>query len=135
MTRYLLDTNIVSDLVRNPQGAAAARLVGIDERAIGTSIIVAAELRYGAVRRGSARLTAQLEKILGAIEVLPFEAPAERVYGELRCSLEAAGRPTGANDLLIAAHALALGRSLVTDNLREFSRVAGLTLENWLRDA
>jgi tRNA(fMet)-specific endonuclease VapC len=135
VTRYLLDTNILSDLIRNPQGRAAARIAGLDERGMGTSIIAAAELRYGAARRGSARLTAQMEKLLDVIGVLPFETPAERVYGDLRCRLELAGTPIGANDLLIAAHALALGRVLVTDNMREFSRVEGLVVENWLREA
>ena len=134
MTRYLLDTNIVSDLIRNPQGRIAAGIAEVDERSICTSIIVAAELRYGAARRGSARLTAQLETVLSALEISSWEAPAERIYGELRHSLEAAGTPIGANDLLIAAHALALDHVLVSDNVREFSRVAGLKLENWLRE-
>lgn len=134
MTRYLLDTSIVFDLIRNPQGRIAARIGETGERSICTSIIVAAELRYGAARRGSARLTAQLEKVLGALEVLPFEAPAELVYGGLRCRLEARGKPIGANDLLIAAHALALNCVLVSDKVREFSRVEGLKLENWLRE-
>jgi tRNA(fMet)-specific endonuclease VapC len=134
VTRYLLDTNILSDLIRNPQGRIAARIAEVDERTICTSIIVAAELRYRAARRGSARLTVQLEKVLGAIEVLPFEAPAEQTYGDLRCRLESAGTPIGANDLLIAAHALALGYVLVSDNVREFSRVEDLELENWLRE-
>lgn len=134
MTRYLLDTNIVSDLIRNPQGRVAAHVAKIDEHRICTSIIVSAELHYGAVKRGSQRLTAQLEKVLGALDVLPFEAPAGRVYGELRCRLESKGKPIGANDLLIAAHALALGHILVTDNVREFSRIRDLKLENWLRE-
>jgi tRNA(fMet)-specific endonuclease VapC len=131
--RYLLDTNIVSDLVRNPQGRAAARVAAVGEKTVCTSIIVAAELRYGAVRKGSARLTAQLDAILGVLEAAPFEAPAELAYGELRMRFEAAGTPIGGNDLLIAAHALALGCTIVTDNVREFSRVEGLPLENWLQ--
>lgn len=130
---YLLDTNIVSDLVRNPQGKIAARIADVGEANVCTSIIVAAELRYGAVKRGSARLTTQLEAILRGLPVLSLEPPAEIAYGELRASLEAKGAPIGANDLLIAAHCLSLGHIVVTDNEREFSRVAGLTLENWLR--
>lgn len=131
--RYLLDTNIVSDLVRNPQGAAAAKIARVGENAIATSIIVAAELRYGAAKRASARLSRQLGAVLGAMEILPFEAPADERYGGLRVALEAAGTPIGANDLLIAAQALALDLVLVTDNVREFERVAGLRVENWLR--
>ncbi len=129
---YLLDTNIVSDLVRNPQGRVTRRIHAVGEAEVATSIIVAAELRYGAAKKGSPRLTAQLEAVLGALAVLPFEAPADAAYGSLRHRLERAGRPIGGNDLLIAAHAVSLGRTLVTDNEREFARVAGLARENWL---
>lgn len=131
--RYLLDTNIVSDLVRNPQGNVAARLAKVGTRHTCTSIIVAAELRYGAEKRGSARLSAQLDAVLGALQVLPFEAPSDSTYASLRTRLEQAGTPIGSNDLLIASQALALGCSIVTDNEREFARVSGLRLENWLR--
>lgn len=71
--------------------------------------------------------------MLGALEILPFETPADSIYGVLRASLERAGTPIGANDLLIAAQALALGYTVVTDNDREFSRVKDLQSENWLR--
>jgi tRNA(fMet)-specific endonuclease VapC len=133
VTRYLLDTNIVSDLVRNPQGNVAKSVAQIGESRVCTSVIVAAELRYGAAKRGSERLSAQLEKVLSGLDILPFEEPADIAYGRLRCELEAAGTPIGGNDLLIAAHALAQGCTIVTDNEREFSRVVGLPLENWLR--
>ena len=116
--RYLLDTNIIADLVRNPRGRVADRIREVGETAICTSIIVAAELRYGAAKKGSPRLAAQVEAVLGALEVLPFEALADSAYGRLRARLERAGRPIGANDLLIAAHALALGHALVTANER-----------------
>lgn len=95
------------------------------------SVIVAAELRYGAERRGSARLTNQLEAVLAAIETLPLAEPADRHYGVIRSVLERVGRPIGHNDLLIAAHARALGATLVTDNVGEFSRVPNLAVENW----
>jgi len=131
--RYLLDTNIVSDLIRNPQGSIAQHIRKVGEAQICTSIIVAAELRYGAAKKSSARLSAQLETVLGALEVLPFEAPADAIYGSLRTELERAGKPIGANDLLIAAQALALGYTLVTDNEKEFARVANLRRQNWLR--
>ena len=133
MSRYLLDTNTVSDLVRNPRGVVAQRIREVGEARVCTSIIVAAELRYGAARKGSPRLTAQLEAVLGALEVLPLEAPADAAYGLLRARLEAAGRPIGGNDLLIAAQVQALGYTVVTDNEREFGRIEGLPLENWLR--
>ena len=131
--RYLLDTNIVSDLVRNPQGPVAGHIRVVGEANVCTSIVVAAELRYGAKKKASARLSAQLEAVLDALEVLPLEAPVDREYGACRTRLEQAGQPIGGNDLLIAAHALALGYAVVTDNEREFTRVEGLVCENWLR--
>jgi len=131
--RYLLDTNIVSDLVRHPQGKVVQRIRKVGETRISTSIIVAAELRYGAAKKGSTRLSTQLEAVLRALDVLPFESPADVLYASLRARLERAGTPIGANDLLIAAHALALGCTIVTDNEKEFARVRGLARENWLR--
>lgn len=133
MTRYLLDTNILSDLVRNPQGRVMTQIARVGDQAICTSIIVAAELRFGAAKRASERLTQQLERILAAVEILPIEAPADAAYALLRAKLEAAGTPIGGNDMLIAAQALAGGYILVTDNEREFGRVTGLEMEDWLR--
>jgi tRNA(fMet)-specific endonuclease VapC len=130
--RYLLDTNIVSELIRNPQGRVADRIRDVGEAQVATSIIVAAELRYGAAKKRSPRLTAQLEAVLGAIEVLPFEEPADAVYGVLRARLEQKGQQMGGNDLLIAAQAISLGFTLVTGNEREFARVEDLHCENWL---
>jgi tRNA(fMet)-specific endonuclease VapC len=95
--------------------------------------LVVAELRYGAAKRRSRALSAQLDEVLSALDLLAFEAPADRAYGDLRVGLERIGRPIGANDMFIAAHALALGCTLVTANEREFSRVEGLRIENWLR--
>ncbi len=129
---YLLDTNILSDLVRNPQGRVLDRIREAGESNVCTSIIVAAELRYGAAKKGSSRLSAQIEAVLGAMEVLPFEPPADEVYGRIRTDLEAAGQPIGANDMLIAAQALTLGHILVTNNMREFGRIPNLGLEDWL---
>ena len=131
--RYLLDTNIVSDLVRNPPGKIAEQIFRVGESKVCTSIIVAAELRYGTEKKQSPRLSAQLEAVLGALDILPFEKPADASYGTIRAQLERAGKPIGANDLLIAAHALTLGYTLVTDNEKEFSRVRHLPLENWPR--
>jgi tRNA(fMet)-specific endonuclease VapC len=133
--RYLLDTNIVSDLVRNPRGRVTQRIREVGEGQVCTSIIVAAELRYGAVKIASRRLSAQLESVLGALDVLPFEAPADAIYGMLRARLERVETPIGANDLLIAAQAIALDCAMVTDNEREFARIDDLAQENWLRRA
>jgi tRNA(fMet)-specific endonuclease VapC len=131
--RYLLDTNIVSALVRDPHGPITRRIREVGEREVCTSIIVAAELRYGAIKRGSLRLTAQLDAVLHVLPVLRFEAPADATYGALRARLEREGQSIGGNDLLIAAHAAALGFTVVTDNERDFRRIGELRCENWLR--
>jgi len=133
MSRFLLDTNIISDLVRHPAGAVTAAIRTAGEDAICTSIIVAAELRYGARKKGSEQLSERVEALLSYIPILPLEAPADDVYGHIRVSLERSGSPIGANDMLIAAHALALDAILVTDNEREFRRIDGLKIDNWLR--
>jgi tRNA(fMet)-specific endonuclease VapC len=131
--QFLLDTNILSDLVRAPQGKVRRRIVDVGDEAVATSIIVAGELRYGAAKKGSIALSARIEALLGVIVVLPLEPPADAAYGELRASLEKSGRLIGQNDLLIASHALTLGLTLVTDNVREFRRIPDLDVENWLR--
>ncbi len=130
--RFLLDTNIISDLVKHPQGAVFENISRVGEENIFTSIVVACELRFGASKKGSEALTRYIESILDNIEVLPFEQPADEHYGNLRNALEKAGELIGPNDVLIAAHALALDAVVVTANLREFSRVPGLKVENWL---
>ena len=132
MSRSLLDANIISDLVRNPSGRVAKRLARTPAVNPCTSILVAAELRYGAARKGSDRLSTVVDGVLARLDVLPFEAPADRVYGALRTDLERRGVTLAANDLLIAAHALALGCVLVSDD-QAFARDPGLTVENWLR--
>jgi len=132
LTRYMLDTNIVSDLIRNPQGKVAKRIAKLGEGNICTSIIVAAELRYGCAKSGSKRLLKAVEDLLGEINVLPFEVPADTEYGGIRAELEAAGKPIGGDDLLIAAHAYATGATIVTANTGEFKRILGLNVENWL---
>lgn len=129
---YLLDTNILSDLVRNPQGQVAANITRVGEETVCTSIIVAAELRYGAIKSNSTKLAERIAMILSALEILPLETPADHRYASLRHHLTAQGTPIGPNDLLIAAHALANDLTVITANVREFSQVPGLTVENWL---
>ena len=130
--RYLLDTNIVSDLVRNPHGVVARKVMRVGEDAVCTSIIVACELRYGAAKKNSRPLFDNVQRVLSALPVLPLESGVELPYGNVRTRLEQRGKPIGFNDLLIAAHALALDLVLVTANLKEFSRVPDLQVENWL---
>lgn len=127
----MLDTNIISDLIRNPQGKVAKRIARVGEGSICTTVIVAAELRYGCAS-GSKRLLKAVEDLLGEITVLPFDVPADAEYGGIRSELEAAGKPIGGNDLLIAAHARAVSATIVTANTDEFKRVRGLKVENWL---
>lgn len=127
----MLDTNIASELIRNPAGPAAqrARTAG---NTVCVSVIVAAELRYGCAKKGSPRLLNRVEHFLSEVPVLPFDVPADDKYGSIRAELEVAGRPIGLNDLLIAAHAHALGATVVTANVGEFRRIRGLLVENWL---
>ena len=130
--RYLLDTNTLSDLIHAPQGPVAQRISSAGESAVCTSIIVAAELRFGAKKSGSLKLAGRVDLILSALIILPLESPADRHYGEVRHQLARQGKPIGPNDLLIAAQALALGLTVVTANVQEFSRVPGLGVEDWL---
>ena len=104
---YLLDTNVLSDLVRRPHGIITRRISLEGEDNVCTSVIVASELRFGARKRGSEQLTWQLDLVLSAIQVMPFEAPADRLYGKIRVDLEKRHTPIGPNDMFIAAQALA----------------------------
>lgn len=130
--RYLLDTNILSDLIRHPQGAVANRIASVGENTVCTGIVVAAELRYGAKKSTSPKIADRVDLVLNALNVLPLESPADRIYARIRHQLTERGAPIGPNDLLIAAHALALDLTVVTANEGEFSRVSGLRVENWL---
>ena len=130
--RYLLDTNILSHLVKEPAGIIARQIATVGEVMVCTSLIVACELRFGAAKKGSARLSAQVEAILSALEIMALEEPLDRHYAEIRAHLHLFGQPIGHNDLLIAAHARSLGLIMVTHNEREFSKVPGLSVENWL---
>jgi tRNA(fMet)-specific endonuclease VapC len=130
---YLLDTSILSDLVRQPQGVVAAKIAEVGEANVLTSVVVACELRYGAAKRGSRKLTRQVEAILGAMAIRPLESDIERTYASIRVALERKGTPIGAHDMLVAAHARTLDAVCVTANVGEFKRVPGLEVENWLR--
>jgi tRNA(fMet)-specific endonuclease VapC len=134
--QYLLDTSTLSHLIRQPQGAVAERIAEVGEANILTSVVVACELRCGAAKRGSRRLTRQVEAVLGALIIRPLESDVERVYAAIRVALEKRGTPMGAHDMLIAliaAHARSLDAVCVTDNVAEFKRVPALKVENWLR--
>lgn len=130
----MLDTNIVSELARNPHGIVSSRIAEVGPDSICVSIVTAAELRYGCAKKGSPKLLAQIEAILGSVQVLALDVPADTEYGGICAELESAGKPIGPNDLFIAAHAYALEATLVTANVGEFSRIRALTVENWLTD-
>jgi tRNA(fMet)-specific endonuclease VapC len=134
VTRYLLDTNVISGLMREPQGRIFERIQAVGVASIYTSIVVAGELRFGAAKRASERLAVEVEAILGRIIVAPLGPTVDRIYAEIRRRLEVEGRSVGANDLWIASQALHDGSVVVTDNAGEFSRIAGLNVENWVRD-
>ena len=131
--QYLLDTNVLADLARNPAGAAAQAIAEVGETSVCTSIIVACEVHYGVAKRASPKLAERMNQILGSIDVLtnlPEGIGAH--YGRIRTRLELAGETIGPNNLLIAAHACAADLTVVTGNEREFRRVPGLRVENWL---
>jgi len=131
--RYLLDTNILSDLVKQPAGASARKIASLDdEKTCCTSLVVACELRYGAHKKGSAALSQKVNQLLATIAVLPLNDDMAVHYAEIRVELERMGQPIGSNDLLIAAHARSQGLTVVTANVKEFLRVPELTVENWL---
>lgn len=134
--KYLLDTNIVSYFLRDASPALSQRILDSTPDTLAISIISAGELRYGLSKlspsKRATELAHHLSALLTAIAVLPLPTDAAQHYGNTRVQLEAAGTPIGGNDLWIAAHALAQNMTLVTNNTREFERVAGLKVENWL---
>jgi len=132
MKGMMLDTNIVSHIMRYPVGPAGNRVAMLSPGIACMSIITSAELRFGARKVGSQKLWQKIEEFSEYVSVLPFEHPAELIYAEIRTDLERRGVPIGAHDMLIAAHALSLDLTLVTANIREFARVPGLRVENWL---
>jgi tRNA(fMet)-specific endonuclease VapC len=133
--RYLLDTNIVSALIKAPRGVVFERLQAAMPATSCTSIVVTSEIRFGINKGVSEKLRVQALQVIAALDVLPLDAPVDRHYGEIRAHLQRMGEPIGQNDLFIAAHARALGLVLVTNNVREFDKVPGLDVENWLAPA
>jgi tRNA(fMet)-specific endonuclease VapC len=132
---YLLDTNIISELMRDAGGAAAGRfrqhLTGSGEVQVVTSIVVQCELRYGLRKASSPRLLQAYALQMAQLPVLPLDGLVVEHYANLRNSLASVGKPIGPLDTLIAAHALALDATLVSADA-EFARIPGLALENWL---
>lgn len=130
--RYLLDTNICIYVINARPPAVLARFIAHEIDGLGISAITASELYWGVCKSGSVRNQTALEKFLSPLTILDYDHAAARRYGELRAYLDKQGTPIGTLDQQIAAHALALGVTLVTNNTREFDRVPGLTVENWV---
>ena len=126
------NTNILSDLVKHPTGKIFTKIQSIGEDKICTSVIVACELRFGAEKSNSSRLKERIALILDNINVLSLDISVDDHYAKSRTYLESQGKPIGGNDLLIAVHAMSLDLILVTANVREFSRIPNLKIENWL---
>jgi tRNA(fMet)-specific endonuclease VapC len=131
---YLLDTNILTDLIKHPDGPVRKRIAEVGEENICTSIVVACALRFGARKKNAPALTKRIEQLLQTIEVLPLAEDVDRTYAKVRTALEKKGRSIGANDLLIGAHALNERCVWVTHNGSEFAPIAGLKIDDWLAD-
>ena len=134
MSFYILDTNICIFLLNQRQGfeRIVQRMDGLERRRVGLSAITVAELEFGvAASKRQGDNFQRLERFLVDFEVLPFDRDAAKPYGPLRRVLQTQGTPIGPLDFLIAAHALALKATLVTNNTGEFLRVPGLTVEDW----
>jgi tRNA(fMet)-specific endonuclease VapC len=129
--KYLLDTNICIYVINDRPKGIVERFRKHRLGDIGVSTITAAELAYGVAKTRSERNRNALERFLLPLEIADFDHAAALVYGSVRADLERVGRPIGPLDLLIAAHALALGVTLVTNNEREFGRIPDLKIENW----
>lgn len=130
--RFMLDTNIVSAIVREPRGKVFERLIEVGEENAFISIITHGEIWYGVKKNGSEELSRKVSAVTRRLFVAPLNLPTDQRYADVRLALRQ-GNNIGPNDLWIAAHALALDVFLVTNNEKEFSRVPGLKIENWLR--
>lgn len=130
---FLLDTDISIYLLNESLPAVTARLAGLPADQVGTTAITAAELRFGALNSGRPQQNlARVETFLDPLVQVPFDARAAVHFGNLKQLLSSQGRLIGTMDLLIASCALAIGGTLVTNNVREFSRVPSLNVENWV---
>jgi tRNA(fMet)-specific endonuclease VapC len=131
---FMLDTNIVSDLVRNPRGRVQHKLRHHGINAVCLSAVAVSEIRFGLIKRGSGDFTNRVENALSRISILNYGEESSVAYASIRHDLQSRGAMIGSTDLFIAAHAKSLDLTLVTNNVREFSRIEGLKVENWLEE-
>jgi tRNA(fMet)-specific endonuclease VapC len=129
--RYLLDTNTVAFHIRQSSPALQRRLRRIPFARLALSVVTEMEIRYGLARNPSLRIAPLVETFLAGITILPLTSEVAREYARVRAALEKAGTPIGPLDLMIGSHALALGATLVSNNVDEFRRISGLSCEDW----
>lgn len=130
--RYLLDTNAASYAINKKSAAVDRHLAKVPMAELGISAVTEGELRYGTARSGSAPLRATVEQFLLAVSIFPWDSGAAGQYGQLRAALEREGRVMGSLDMMIAAHAIALGLVLITGD-RAFARIKHLKTEDWTK--
>ena len=131
--RYLLDTNVVSFHIRGSSAALQNRLRRVKASTVALSVVTEMEIRFGLARNPGLRIAPLVEQFLDAMTILPLDSEVARAYGRIRAELEKGGRPIGPLDTMIAAHAVAVGATLVTNDVREFRRVRGLRVADWTR--
>jgi len=130
--KYMLDTNICIYIIKRKPVKVIKHLKKIPFPNIGISSITLSELEYGVEKsQRKAQNKIALAQFITPLEIAPYDELAAKHYGEIRVLLEKRGQPIGTLDLLIAAHALSLNATLVTNNEKEFRKVTGLTVENW----
>jgi tRNA(fMet)-specific endonuclease VapC len=130
--KVLLDTDITSYIFAHHDERVRRRFLAFAIGDVGISTITVAELAFGSELNRSERNRRAIERALESLAIMPFELAAARAYGQVRTALQRRGTPIGPLDMLIAAHAISLDVPLVTNNVREFRRVPGLRIENWL---
>ncbi len=131
--KYLLDTNICIYIIKKKPGQVLKRFTSLAVGDIGISAITLAELQFGIMKSSNPQKNREaLDKFLTPLEILDFGYHASIEYGKIRAALEKKGTPIGPLDTMIASHAKSLGLTLVTNNVREFKRVTGLEIENWV---
>lgn len=128
---YMLDTDIASYIIKSSDEALISKLDSVPQDSLSISCIVASKLHYWIANRP--RIGAQIHKFLSMVDIQPFDQDDAIIYGDVRRQLQVDGTPIGANDMLIAAHALSRGSILVTNNIKHFQYVKGLKVENWVK--
>jgi len=131
--RYLLDTNVVSFHIRASSARLQRRLRRVKADSVALSVVTEMEIRYGLARNPSLKIAPLVEAFLAGMTILPLDSKVAVAYARVRSALESIGTPIGPLDLMIGAHARAVGATLITANVREFRRIPGLKIADWTR--